>query len=102
MNARQIFKRALKDPILEGIDYINQLNLIRIVDTIKKLPEGAYISEWKHSLRKAQYEHHIHTDGIKDRLIKLYSDNVRGGNPKLLNLYSKKELEDIIQERVYS
>ena len=106
MNARQIFKKALKDPALKGIDYISSSNLKKIVDSItKSLKDDYVISEWKHTLGNVRYEYHVHTDGIKYGLIKLYLKNIRGGNPKLVNfyskrrhLYSRKKLENIIQE----
>jgi len=64
---------------------------------LANLPDNILVSEWLHTLGYAKYEYHIHIGETADNLKKLYEQDVRVGNPKLLRLYSKKELKDITQ-----
>ena len=104
MNPREVLKKALEDPLID-IEYIGPLNHSSMSAIMNGIPEKACISEWKHSVGKVRYEHHIHTNSITDQLRELYANGTTGGNPKITHLYSMGELKEIIrqgQERGYS
>ena len=97
MNSRELFKKALQDKKL-NIEAINPNEYGRIERAIEKLPNDVIISEWLHTQGLAQYEYHIHIGEVANNLEKLYALGIKGGNPKLLRLYSKRDLKDFIQE----
>ncbi|VVB81771.1 Uncharacterised protein [uncultured archaeon] len=60
-------------------------------------PEVKYVSEWKHVVGTVRYEYRLHGD--EGELLKaLHKRGVRGGNPWLTNVSSRKELEAIAWE----
>ena len=60
------------------------------------MPEHSYMSEWLHTLGGVKYEYHMHRADIANALKKLYNQGVRGGNPRLTGMYSKRDLYEII------
>lgn len=97
MDIRKILKRALHDPRL-NIEAIMPEEFTKISTSIKGLSDQTIISEWLHTLGFAQYEYHIHEEKVAGDLQRLYSQGIRGGNPRLLRLYSKNDLKKIIRE----
>ena len=98
MNPRDILKKALEDPPLE-IEILTPTVYTKIALIICDLPEESLISEWFHNLlSEAKYEYHIHTGRTTNNLRDLYIRGVRGGNPRLVKLYTKKDLYDLIRE----
>ena len=96
MNPREIYKRALKDPSF-NIDAILPSQYGNIEKMLEKTAEDECISEWKHGMGKVGYEYHIHQQEIGCILQSLLEQGIQGGNPKLIKVYSKKELVDLIQ-----
>ncbi len=96
MTPREIYKKALIDPRLE-IELIAPAHYAELAKLLEKLPPTADISEWSH-MHGAGYEYHYHINGVGSQLRKLIGDEKRGGNPKLVKIYSRRELETIIQE----
>ncbi|HLC73106.1 MAG TPA: hypothetical protein VJH20_00545 [Candidatus Nanoarchaeia archaeon] len=96
MKLREMLKKALQDPELK-IEAIIPEEYAKLDDFLANLPDNILVSEWLHTLGYAKYEYHIHIGETADNLKKLYEQDVRVGNPKLLRLYSKKELKDITQ-----
>jgi len=90
-------RSALKDPVISNLDCICPSNKQVLEDIVSHLPDNAIISEWKYTIGNVKYLYHIHTNGINKKLNEAYINNVRGGNPKLTKIYSKKELKKIIE-----
>ena len=98
MTIREILKKALRDPKLIVAAIIPE-EYGKIRGTLDTLPDDVLISEWMHHLAYGSYEYHIHNGENASKIKELYDSGVRGGNPKLLRLYSKKDLRELIQER---
>ena len=97
METRKFLRRALQDPKL-NIEVIIPREYLNIERALAKLPDDVLISEWLHTMGTAKYEYHIHREPqIKTQLSELYGKDIRGGNPKLVNLYSKKGLLALIK-----
>ena len=92
-----VLKSALKEPIISNLDCICPSNKQVLENIINNLPDNPIISEWKYTIGNVNYFYHIHTNGINKKLTEAYNNSVRGGNPTLIHLYSKKELQKIIE-----
>ena len=95
MKPREVFKTALQDPRLE-IELLIPEEYITVKETLDNLPDNILISEWLHTLAYGKYEYHIHNGETAINLKHLYSNGARAGNPRLIRLYSKKDLINII------
>ena len=96
-NPRQVFKKALQDPKILRLTCFTPKNFYILENIIKKRKDDFYISEWKHNIN-GKYEYHIHTNGILKDLKRLYNNNICGGNPKLIGIYSKNKLKQLINK----
>ena len=96
MNLREIYKEALKDPSFK-IDAVLPSQYGNIEKMLGKIAEDEYISEWKHTAGEISYEYHIHQQETGHILQNLLEQGMRGGNPRLTKVYSKKDLIDLVQ-----
>lgn len=96
MAPRETFKTALADLRLD-IEVLIPDNYPKVAATLRSLPEDIVISEWRHVLGGIKYEYHVHTGQTAAELKRIYDEGQRGGNPKLVNVYTKAELENIVQ-----
>lgn len=91
MNPREIFRRALEDPRLEILVLAPP-----VYETVARiaadLPEGACVSEWRHTLVEVSYEYHIHGKETATALNDLIRRGIHGGHPKLVRMYTPLEL----------
>jgi len=96
MNSREIFRKALNDPCLE-IKVVMPSEYDKLAHLLKEIPKEAYISEWRHSMGEVRYEYHVHSGDTAERLLELFHDGQRAGNPKLIKIFSYNNLVDITQ-----
>lgn len=94
---RATFKNALKDPKVE-IDVIAPSRAQNIARLLHDLGSDCYVSEWRHTLGEVRYEYHRHNKDVGLVLKQLYDQGIRGGNPTLTRVYSRADLEQVIQE----
>src|SRR3989344_6295700 len=92
-----ILKRAHRDPKIDLYCVTPELYK-EIARILPKIPEDAIVSEWRYDIIKVHYEYHIHTDGIKEELLKLFKEGKRGWHPTLTAIYSREDLEKIVNE----
>ena len=90
-----LFKQALKDPQIEGLECICPHFVRELSKLVTNLPDNAWVSEWGYG---GQYRYYRHSNDIGLKLKQFYDLGKRGGNPKLTNVYSKKRLEIILHE----
>ena len=64
---------------------------------MKTTAEDEYISEWKHMIGEVGYEYHVHQQETGRILRSLLEQGMQGGNPRLIKVYSKRELADLIR-----
>ncbi len=83
-----VLKKALKDPVVE----FGPFGLVAKI----KPNECACISEWRHGLGEIKYIYHIHKGDFAIKLQEAYNNGYKGGNPKLIDIYTRKDLEDIV------
>ncbi len=89
----EVLKKALSDPRLEiKVLTPSIYESIRLIVT--ELHEDGCISEWVHKLGEIKYEYHVHNDGTELRTA--FESGARGGMPWLVHVYSKSELELLI------
>lgn len=96
MIVQTFLKSRLGDPSLD-IPVLHADYFPRLEALLLKMPQEVVISEWKHTMGEAAYEYHVHTGNHASKLVALYKKGVRGGNPKLVALYTKSQLEKLIQ-----
>ncbi|MCK4670557.1 MAG: hypothetical protein KAT43_05120 [Nanoarchaeota archaeon] len=99
INPIHILLRALKDPILEGIDCICPSNYPKLAITLVNLSSDTFISEWRYGIGEIKYECHVHRNGIGEQIKRAFENGVRGGGSrKLTSVRSKEELDVLIQQ----
>ncbi len=98
MNALELLKKALQDPLLE-IEVLIPEAYPKVASVLARLPEIACVSEWFHTLGTARYEYHVHAGEFAAELMRAYADGARAGNPKLVHVYSKQDLELLVREQ---
>jgi len=96
---RIVFKEARADPAL-GIIALIPSEYSKLEQLLGEMPDNAVVSEWKHDMGYVRYEYHMHTGSNVAELKQLYGNNVRSKNPQLVCLYSKQELQELIQDDV--
>jgi hypothetical protein len=93
MNSRTILKEALKDPRLN----IDVLGPSTCDTALQEMQHASYLSEWRHTQGRVSYEYHMHLEEKGLSLKALYDKEIKGGNPKLVRVYAKNDLESFIQ-----
>ncbi len=99
MNPLDTLRAALKDPHIR-IDVISAPHAEEIARLVGELSPDEYVSEWRHNLWAVRYEYHRHESSVALALKQLYDSGVYGGNPKLIRIYSRSDLERIIQPQM--
>lgn len=59
-----------------------------------------YISEWEHPLRGGKLEYHLHNEEKGKELKALYDNGKRAGNPFLVEVYSREDLENHCKTKI--
>jgi len=92
-----LFKRARKDEHIKGVDSLFDCEMIPVV---KMLPPKSYISEWRYGMGEIRYEYYIHSNSFANKLKKVLNKGING-YPfyKLTNIYSKKDLKEILNKK---
>lgn len=92
-----ILRQALEDPKLEDLPCICPSHSPQLTRVLKELPPDAYVSEWRYGMGDIRYEYHVHRNGAALQLREAFSNGARGGHPRLTAVYSREELEKLIQ-----
>lgn len=92
-----VLKKALKDPKVQGLSCISPNNKPKLLEILRELPSTSYLSEWKYGMGQIKYVYHVH-NGKGVKLKEAFDNGARGGHPKLTGVYSKKDLQAIIQK----
>ena len=93
-----MLKQALQDPKIEDLSCICPVNYPLLKNILRGLTHDCYISEWQYGMGMIHYEYHIHRGEKGARLQEERQKGIKGGHPTLTVVYSKKELETIIQK----
>ncbi len=95
MTNYEILRRAYAAPELDirVIDPSQTEKIVRILED----PSIKYISEWKHTVGKLKYTYHKHGEEGQE-LKELLKKGIAGGNPWLTNVFSREDLETILEE----
>lgn len=93
-----ILRQALKAPLLEGIVCISSKYSREIVQFLETLPENGCVSEWRYGIGKIEYKFRVHINGLGVELKQAFLEGIRGGHPKLTAVYTKQELQNLIQQ----
>lgn len=97
-NNLAVLRRALEDPKLEDLPCICPSHIPQLISVLKELPPDACVSEWRYGMGDIRYEYRVHGNGAALQLREAFSNGARGGHPTLTAVYSREELERLIQQ----
>ena len=89
-------KRALKDKEVNNLVCISRTYKSDLVRIIEKMPNTAYLSEWRYGMGVIKYVYRIHNNKIGSKLKEAFDAGAKGGHPTLTGIYSKNDLENLI------
>lgn len=70
-----LFKQALKDPQINGIECICPSFVKGLSKLVTNLPDNAWVSEWRY---RGQYLYHGHSENIGLKLKQFYDQKKKG------------------------
>jgi len=94
-NYRALFKKALKDPQIKGLECICPSDKSALRKVLINLPDDEWVSEWRYGMGEIFYRYHRHLNGLGQKLKKAYDEGKRAGHPFFTGIFSKQDLESI-------
>ncbi|MBI4155110.1 hypothetical protein HY498_03425 [Candidatus Woesearchaeota archaeon] len=92
---RALFKKALKDPQIKGLECICPSGRVALQKVLKTLPDNVWVSEWRYGMGIVSYRYYLHINGLGLKLKKAYDEGKRAGHPFFTGIFSKQDLESI-------
>ncbi len=94
--APEICRRARSDPQL-NIEVISPPYYAALREALKKHPDYEAVSEWQHPLVGGDYEIRVHSGKNAEDIHRVWEAKYEGGPAQLRHVYTKQELEYLIQ-----
>ncbi len=91
-----LFKQALKDPQIEGLECICPSLVGELSRLVKELPDSAWVSEWRYGMSVITYRYYLHLNEVGSQLKKAHDEGKRAGHPFFTGIYSKQDLEKLL------
>lgn len=88
-------KEALKDPSIEGVEYVNGRDISVINSFLRANPQYKYISEWHDNLFGSRYFVKVHDKDTGEYLKKILEEGKLINKPNLISVKSIDDLDVI-------